>query len=600
MKSNLFIYILLFVALIVGNLILSPIFLKEYRLFQFCVYSLFLLFFIISNFRYQLIPSFKKQSLLEKSFSLLLFWSFCSIFWATHKGMAVYSTQNLLIVYLFYFVFKKYFLSNRQKFWQMLLPFTSILTVVVLGHTLYQFWDIKTSTIETIGGIYPKNLYDFMGLVGHKNTVAALLFLLIPFNIVAFIQSNRNYRILVGVTLSLSFLSIFLLESRSVFIALVGALLSGGILWFRSRKESKVPMNNRRFATTALLIVGLIGSAVLMGSATFEERMNIINWTSSRSFSERILLWQKTGTLIQNNLLKGVGQGNWFIEFPSVGLDGLVKVELHNKIFGHPHNEFLVIFSELGIIGFLLFCLLWASILFKLSRFIISTNDPKERLIGILLFATIVGYLIVLAMTTTAKLTSIQLVFFLLLAWCHTLIEPAQTNKNESTSLQWSNLFWLILLLGNLTVFTARIQEQRSLQNLEKQLEEVPAKPTLFSSYTQSIFTTYFKTANQHLKNKDYTQAIENYKMGLSVNPYHTVYLTKLGEVFFRQKNYEEAVIYFKKALAVNPKYERAIFRMAKSYIELKDVKKARHWTRKLTSNKQLKQKLAQEIRDKF
>ena len=70
----------------------------------------------------------------------------------------------------------------------------------------------------------------------------------------------------------------------------------------------------------------------------------------------RISMWQKTLKLIRDNIIIGVGPGNWKIVFPSDSIDGLPdKTMFKTQYFVRPENDYLWVFSEVGIVGFLAF-----------------------------------------------------------------------------------------------------------------------------------------------------------------------------------------------------------------------------------------------------
>ena len=72
------------------------------------------------------------------------------------------------------------------------------------------------------------------------------------------------------------------------------------------------------------------------------------------STKDRLELWTRTIQLIKEKPLFGHGLSDWKIEMLKYGNKGLVS-EDNNTFYQRPHNDFLWIMSETGIIGILLY-----------------------------------------------------------------------------------------------------------------------------------------------------------------------------------------------------------------------------------------------------
>ena len=68
----------------------------------------------------------------------------------------------------------------------------------------------------------------------------------------------------------------------------------------------------------------------------------------------RIIFWKKSWGLIKSNPVAGVGSGNWRIAVPSVPDPPNPDHTFKNYTYSYPHNEWIGILAELGIIGFIL------------------------------------------------------------------------------------------------------------------------------------------------------------------------------------------------------------------------------------------------------
>ena len=100
-----------------------------------------------------------------------------------------------------------------------------------------------------------------------------------------------------------------------------------------------------------IIVVSLV--AIVSNDSSLEETLFRPNAPIS-SIEERLKLWTKTLNMISENPLLGVGIGNWKIIIPSYGTTGL-RSEQGEVHFQRPHNDFLWILAETGIISLLFY-----------------------------------------------------------------------------------------------------------------------------------------------------------------------------------------------------------------------------------------------------
>jgi len=99
-------------------------------------------------------------------------------------------------------------------------------------------------------------------------------------------------------------------------------------------------------------------------------------------------MWEKTALLIQEKPFTGVGAGNWRIIFPKNGVTGLFH-ESKQVFFKRPHNDFLWVFSENGLFGFLAYVGMFLSAFFMgIKSFIKGSKDTRLNVFATLFFYT--------------------------------------------------------------------------------------------------------------------------------------------------------------------------------------------------------------------
>jgi len=148
-------------------------------------------------------------------------------------------------------------------------------------------------------------------------------------------------------------------------------------------KHSKTQINLRGLKKYGLGV--LIG--VLAVIITLVHGKKILN---SDSLAERMGIWKNTMALILDNWCVGVGAGNWDTEYAKYGISHIDAVANKSIVFTNAHNEYLELFSELGIGGFLIFILLIVSF-FKKSEYIngnpMNSHFINAGIISVLVFS---------------------------------------------------------------------------------------------------------------------------------------------------------------------------------------------------------------------
>jgi O-antigen ligase len=213
-----------------------------------------------------------------------------------------------------------------------------------------------------------------------------LVFLFIP-------QFGWFWRICFAYALPLFLLLIYQTQSRAGLLGAVAAL-SITVLFMILRKS-------RRAFFVALLVVPLLGAAAVGGlwtaSSMFRTRMQPVVQlvklvAAGKSIDEhfndfRPLTWIDTVVMIKERPVFGFGPGNYSLMFEDyrTRFTG-VRIETI-----HPHNEYLELLSEYGLIGGVLVLWVLVSLTVQMIRFIRTTDRPYHALPAAALLGTLAG-----------------------------------------------------------------------------------------------------------------------------------------------------------------------------------------------------------------
>ena len=226
--------------------------------------------------------------------------------------------------------------------------------------------------------------YDFSfanllkGASGNKNITAASILIKIPFIIYLISEvSNRLIKFTLASILFSSTYLIFLLSARASIIGLflVLSILVINYIYFSIKNKTLI-----KDISFGLILTSMLASTILFSfnyrnnnTASFTNRVSTIN-TEDTSTQQRLRFYKHSFTQVINNPFIGVGLGNWKIK--SIDYD---KKDIMGYIVPyHTHNDFLEIAAELGVIGLILYLLIFIFPLISLIK-----NKTEEKLINI-------------------------------------------------------------------------------------------------------------------------------------------------------------------------------------------------------------------------
>jgi O-antigen ligase len=213
-----------------------------------------------------------------------------------------------------------------------------------------------------------------------------LVFLFIP-------QFGWFWRICFAYALPLFGLLIYQTQSR--------AGLLGSVAAFGATVLLMVLRKSRRAFYIALLVVPLLGAGVVgglwAGSAMFRTRMQpVVKFVglvvSGKGIDEnfidfRPLTWLDTIKMIKDRPAFGFGPGNYALTYE----DYRQRCQAVRIETVHPHNEYLELLAEYGLVGGVLVLCLLISFSVQMIRFIRTSSRPYHALPAAALLGALAG-----------------------------------------------------------------------------------------------------------------------------------------------------------------------------------------------------------------
>lgn len=517
---------------------------------------------------------------------------------------------------LFYFIFVLY--TGLHLLWGNVfsdsifdwLKIVSYFLLLFLLIQLYSFDDLKEaipiiiSSLGIILGIYgaieliqllqngklsiPLDTYQVKTVFGHRNLYLQILFLSFPFQIYRILKANnRLLTIFYGIFAEISLFMLLVLSNRSVWLALIAGILFLTIIefWRKSKNPTLAVYDKKKLR---ILVVSAITVLFLSGvffvffteTAEAEKHLSDIVKLENGSGKDRLELWNRTIKLIEEKPLLGHGAANWKIEMLKYGNKGLVS-ENNITFYQRPHNDFLWIFCEFGLLGGLLYLLgfVWTflilisrilsrkenhnvlfyyAILFALTGFTIFSffSFPHERIVHNILVSTffaviITGYLKEKPILAFTKQRLLKMIFYpvsgAILVSC--VIVGYQRYISESHTKK---------------ALQAKMDSNHSLV-----ISEI--KKAISPFYQMDPLSTplswYEGLAWYQLGQTD--SALKYFSQAYQLNPYHVHVLNNFASAYGEKGESAKAISYYKEVLSIYPKFEEASFNLCAVYFNI-------------------------------
>ena len=465
---------------------------------------------------------------------------------------SIYLISKLFLIILFVLVISNFLLQNSlQDFFLPLILFSLFSSLIYF----YQFFD-QYDQITIIKDTWHKNkAFDSIaGTMGHKNLLSSIQFLLLPVLIYNLNNKNRFIKILSILSLCLATIIFFQTQSRAVLGAIIISFSTYLFL-------TKLSINNvkRIFAFFVVLLIS--GYIFLFSLDRFDVFKKEITKSIDFSSSQRFSLYKSSINLIADNFIFGVGPGNWRIKIWEYGL--------YNNTFGasfaqRPHNDFLWIFSEGGLIAGISYVLLFL-ILLKDSFWLYKNS--KDPVFFKLLFCMFIGYGFISMLDFPFERISHVIIFFafssIIISSKVKLLEN-DTFKQPFVSIYFISLITLFIIYIGVIRYNSEIHSNNAIKLKQKgnwsyvvkAIDKAYSKMFYDIDNTSTPLLWYRGVA--YFSNENFEFALRDFKKAYKVNPNHIHVLNNLATTYQLIGNSVSAKLYYNKAINVNPSFKEA------------------------------------------
>lgn len=584
MKRNLQASYLFWIGIMVSTLIFSPVMLDLTLLPRFVSLSLFLLasFFLVKKST--------QEFHIELDLIVVSYFAYClfnclSVFWAINKAEAMFqSSKTLLAFFVFCFT---YLILKQGKFdlIKKLIQFSVVLVFAECLVVVIQFMYLPEINNDA--------LYALSGLNSHKNLLASFLFLNLFFLIKGLRDFKSVWKIATSIALVLNLFLIIVLKTKAVWLGMAVFTVVYALLIILQKFNLK-----NRIKPAILLVLVVVGANIfflLILKPLVTKSLPLITGESKSGQvqalnleQERLVLWQKSYEVFEQQPLFGVGAGNWQINFQEAGLSGLWRAEDLNFTFQRPHNDFLWILSETGVIGFNLFLIFLLCLLLSLGRFSLQKDETKNTSTeSKLLFAFICAYYCIsffdFPMERVEHLIWINVL--LGLAYYSVKEEKIPAVYIEMKVSKWpSSLAILslifICILGLLRYkgeyYTKELYNDKNAANNFELIKDAEKAGSFVYDLDPTSLPLSWYSGNAYALSQNFKKAHQHFLMAYQLNPYNRNVLNDLASSYAYTGKTDSAKQMYIEASRISPRFDDPKLNLAAIYIQEKNYKEAK------------------------
>ena len=417
------------------------------------------------------------------------------------------------------------------------------------------------------------HMYQVNATFGHKNLLSAFLFLCLPMLVVQWVlTTKKGWKIILVLTVCILSGLLLLLQTRAVLLASVVCVVISVPLIIVG--FSSVLNKRQRNSFIALVVFGtlLAGSVVYLYKDTFRLL------TRTESFIERKNLWDNTRQMIAEHPLAGVGAGNWQIQMPKYGMQKFYEVNytisegLTN--FQRPHNDFLWVWAETGIVGFIAYALLFITALIYAYRLVKQEESVGLKIAYAVFFLQIVGYMVVSSVDFPLERMEHPLILMMSLGFLAATHDSMKPRKG----IEFKRWIWLLpvsLALLTLYVCTQRWQSELQLRKMYKAhatgnwqklvVEGKKAQNPYFNMDYYSIPIQWYVGVGYFMQN-NLAAAKISFEEAYQLHPYQVHVLNNYGACFEKEGNHARAIELLEESHRLSPTFSDGIINLSGAY----------------------------------
>lgn len=418
-----------------------------------------------------------------------------------------------------------------------------------------------------------ENMYKVNATFGHKNLLSSFLFLCMPMLVVQIVTTTKkSWKILLVVAGFALIGVLLLLQTRAVLLTiLICSFVSVLLLAFGFSKQLS-PWQKR------LSIGVILGSLLISFMLFYTHRDKLTVLTRTESFTERKNLWDNTWQMISERPIAGVGAANWQIHMPRYGMQKFHEINytisegLTN--FQRPHNDFLWVWSETGLIGLLCYIFIFIASLVGAYKLLKREEVLSVKIGYAMLFLQITGFMVISAVDFPWERIEHTAVIFMSVGLIAANHDSIQKWKGVQLK-RWVWLFPVVLSLVSIYVCAQRWQSELQLRKMYRAhatgnwqklvVEGNKAQSPFFNMDYYSIPVQWYVGVGYFMQD-NLVEAKRSFEAAYQLHPYQVHVLNNYGACYEKEGNHTKAIELLEESHRLSPTFSDGIINLSGAY----------------------------------
>ncbi|MFC1887461.1 O-antigen ligase family protein [Candidatus Cloacimonadota bacterium] len=423
---------------------------------------------------------------------------------------------------------------------------------------------------------------SYYSTFANRNLLSSICFLVSPFILYGYFRLNRIWKVLCIIAIIQITFTISIIMARAVFLAVFLAtyVLVLIIIFLKLRFSRSLSKTFR-----ILIIIVILTSIISVGISKtefFKEKHPKIsrkNLGTDSSIFVRIYAWKKTWAMIQDQPFTGVGAGNWKIILPKYKIEGK-RLESGAYQYIRPHNDYLWVWAENGILGFIFYLLIFIIALRQAIKLL--KTEKQDKLLIILMIFGLIGYMVIAFFSFPRERVYHSIILFTYISIISNLHSKRSSkqirseNSRNSIYVRFSILLVALLLSAIFLSYTLKRMKSevhfffahnaRLVNNFKLTIAAIDKiDPHIYNISPTGIPIQWYR-GNAYFQRGDVEEAYKDFLGAYKTHPYHFFNLNNLGTCYEIYGNHNKAITYYNKVLDISPNYCETLINLSAVY----------------------------------
>ncbi len=413
------------------------------------------------------------------------------------------------------------------------------------------------------------------GMMSNVNLYANYVLLMIPFIIYGVVVFRTHWRMLAIISLVLSVLMIFLLQTRAVYLAILVGTAITMVFLILKYKQFGLPASISKGMAVILVGGGLAFAGILIMTPEDNIYVSRVRSIFTDTENPRLSVWGATREMIADHPFTGVGAGNFTIKVQHYY--GNYTFDQAHENWIRPHNDYLWVLSEKGVFGLLAFLMIFALAFYYIWSIVRSETNRAEKILALCIFGGLTAYMVNSFFDFPLERVNHQIILAIYLAGIialHHQIKPA--NKPLMVSRNIFILPLLVLLLTGTKFAYEHINQEKYVsiarnanasEQWDRMLDAAQRAQTPWKTLDALAVPVYFFEGFAYTRLGDGNRALHAFAEAYRHNPHRKYITNNLGVLHMQNEQYATAIRFFEETLHMYPRDIQTLNYLADAFV---------------------------------